>query len=59
MESEMARNEGPLWPCGCLVGNPDCRCDVDLPVGACSSCGEPRGSHVAGCPERLAGVVGR
>jgi hypothetical protein len=31
-ETETFRNEGPLWPCGCLVGNPYCRCGVDDPA---------------------------
>jgi hypothetical protein len=29
IEVETYRNEGPLWPCGCLVGNPACRCGAD------------------------------
>lgn len=36
--SEMFPNEGPLWPCGCLMGDPACRCelppvDEDEPLG--------------------------
>lgn len=23
-------NEGPLWPCGCLVGDPACQCPLDV-----------------------------
>jgi hypothetical protein len=32
METETYRNEGPLWPCGCLMGSPYCDCpDPDAP----------------------------
>jgi hypothetical protein len=32
--SEMYPNEGPLWPCGCLMGSPYCTCPgPDVPEG--------------------------
>ena len=32
MYVETYPNEGPLWPCGCLVGDPNCRCGTDNPA---------------------------
>lgn len=32
-------NEGPLWPCGCLVGDPACHCELEV-VGDEPSGGE-------------------
>lgn len=26
MDEMPYRNEGPLWPCGCLMGSPYCEC---------------------------------
>lgn len=26
----MYPNEGPLWPCGCLMGEPNCACDIPV-----------------------------
>lgn len=33
-EAETFANEGPLWPCGCIMGNPACRCGAESPTPA-------------------------